>query len=209
MKLGMSWFNAVVWIALFCFVPSLIQAQPGNFGDLGKLPRLGDIRAITNLDESHLAVWYWSVDKNAVSSDGNVLAIYAVKGGEFSEVFRLKNDPGDDNWEKLVPLCDSRLIGVTIQSGSITNYDQAQVIALVGDKFQSVFRGSTSEFTDLNDDGVPEIFESDWPDGDGYPTTTTIHIWNGKKYSRLMNVSFRKRFGPTVQTALSRRPVPR
>lgn len=204
----MVFLAAVVWVVLFCLVPSL-QAQPRNFGDLGKLPKLGDVLAITNLDESHLAVWYGIVDKNAIPSYWDVLAIYAVKDGEFSEVFRLKSEPADDPWEKLVPLCDSRLIGVALQTGVITNYDSVQVIALVGGKFQSVFKGSSSEFTDLNDDGVPEIFESDWPDGDGYPTTTTVHVWNGKKYSRLMKVSFRKRFGPTVQTAISRRSVPR
>ena len=201
MKLKMSFFTVVV---VFCLVPSVLQAQPRNFGDLGKLPKLGVVRAITNLDESYLAVWYWSVEKNAASSDGNLLAIYTVKDGEFSEVFRFTN-PGDGNWQKLVPLCDSRLIGVSIQSGAITNYDGVQVIGLVEDKFQLVFEGSTSEFTDLNGDGVPEIFESDWPDGDGYPTTTTVHVWNGKKYSRLMKVSFRKRFGPAVQTAISKR----
>lgn len=204
----MSSFAAVVWVVLFCLVPSL-QAQPRNFGDLGKLPKLGDVLAITNLDASHLAVWYGIVDKNAVPSYWDVLVIYAVKDGEFSEVFRLKSEPGDESWEKLVPLCDSRLIGLAIQTGVITNYDSVQVIALVEGKFQLVFKGSSSEFTDLNDDGVPEIFESDWPDGDGYPTTTTVHVWNGKKYSRLMKVSFRKRFGPTVQTAIARRSVPR
>lgn len=169
----------------------------------------GDVLAITNLDESHLAVWYGIVDKNAVPSYWDVLAIYAVRDGEFSEVFRLMSEAADDPWEKLVPLCDSRLIGVALQSGIITNYDSVKVIALVGGKFQSVFEGSSSEFSHLNDDGVPEIFESMWPDGDGYPTTTTVHVWNGKKYSRLMKVSFRKRFGPTVQTAISRRSVPR
>ena len=209
MKLKISFLAAVVWIVLFCLVPSMVQAQPGNFGDLGKLPKLGDVRAITNLDESHLAIWYWIEDKNAVSSDGNGLVIYAVKGGEFSEVFRFKNDRIYETWEKLVPLCDSRLIGVAVQTGVITNYDQVRVIALVGGKFHLVFEGSTSEFTDLDDDGVPEIFESMWPDGDGYPTTTTIHVWNGKKYSRLMKVSFRKRFGPIVQTAIAKRSVPR
>ena len=208
MKLKIGFLAAVVSVGLLCLVPSL-QAQPGNFGDLGKLPKLGDVRAITNLDESHLAVWYGILDKNAVPSYWDVLAIYAVKDGEFSEVFRLKSEAGDEFWAKLVPLCDSRLIGVALQTGVITNYDQVRVIALVEGKFQSVFEGSTSEFTDLNDDGVPEIFESDWPDGDGYPTTTTVHLWNGKKYSRLMKISFRKRFGPTVQTAIARRSVPR
>jgi len=81
------------------------------------------------------------------------------------------------------------LSGVIIQSShSFTDYDAALVIALVNGKFKVVFSGGTSEILDLNADGVPEIFDSMWPDGDGHPKTTSIHVWNGKTYVPLMKL---------------------
>jgi hypothetical protein len=51
------------------------------------------------------------------------------------------------------------------------------MVALVQDKFQVVYQGQTSEIVNLDGDGIPEIFESVWPDGDGYPKKTTIYVW--------------------------------
>jgi hypothetical protein len=120
------------------------------------------------------------------------------------EVFRIVSSP-EDVWQRLIPLGALRLTGLTIQSShSFTDNDAALVVALVDGKFQIVFRGGTSEILDLNADGIPEIFESMWPDGDGYPKTTAIHIWTGKTYRPLMKTSWRKRFGPGVQSAIER-----
>jgi hypothetical protein len=104
----------------------------------------------------------------------------------------------------LIPLSTFNLTGLTVQSsGSFTDYDAALVIA-VNEKFQVVFRGGSSEILDLNGDGLPEIFESMWPNGDGYPKTTTIHVWSGKTYRRLMKTSWRNRFGLGILTSVER-----
>lgn len=187
---------------------TLARAQSGDFTDFEKLPKLGVVRAIHSLDESHLAVWYWSNKEDFMQTDGSILVIYEVKNGAFSEVFKLKSTV-DGGWNRIEPLCDTRLTAIKIESGTITNYDSAIIIALVDGKFQKVFEGSTSEFRDLNEDGIPELFEAEWPDGDGYPTTATVHFWNGKTYKRLMKVSYRKRFGPVVQAAVAKKSIPR
>jgi hypothetical protein len=127
-----------------------------------------------------------------------------MRNREPAEVFRIVSSP-DDMWQRLIPLDAFRLPGLTIQSShSFTDNDAALVIALVDGKFQVVFRGLTSEILDLNGDGIPEIFESMWPDGDGHPKTTTVHVWTGKNYRLLMKTSWRNRFGPGVLSSVER-----
>src|SRR5688572_8628861 len=149
------------------------SAQPRNFGDLEKIPKLGQVRGLVSFSETHLAVWYWNVLKNQLPSYENFLVIYERKNLEFAEIFRIKSNQ-EDAWQRLIPL-DGFLTGLTIQaSQSFTSNDAAVVIVLVQGKFQIAFKGGTSEIVDLNGDGIPEIFESMWPDGDGTPRTTTI-----------------------------------
>lgn len=78
------------------------------------------------------------------------------------------------------------------------------VIALVQDTFQIVYRGETIEIVDLDGNGIPEIFESVWPDGDGYPKTTTIHVWNGTKYQKLITSKWEYRFSKLMLNRLRR-----
>lgn len=193
------WTGTLLWLA----APSA-YAQPGSFGDLGKIPRLGEIRGITSFSESHLAVWYSNVRKDQFPSYDAFLVIYEMRNREPSEVFRINSSP-EDVWQRLIPLGALNLTGLTIQSShSFTDYDAALVIALVDGKFKVVFSGGTSEIFDLNADGVPEIFDSMWPDGDGYPKTTSIHVWNGKTYVPLMKTSWRNRFGSGVRSSVER-----
>jgi hypothetical protein len=193
------WSVTVSWLAA-----SSAYAQPGSFGDLGKIPRLGEIRGLTTFSESHLAVWYSNVRKDQSPSYEAFLVIYEMRNREPTEVFRIKSSP-EDAWQRLIPLSAYKLTGLTTQSSqSLTDYDAALVIALVDGKFKVVFSGGTSEIFDLNADGVPEIFDSMWPDGDGYPKTTSIHVWNGKTYIPLMKTSWRKRFGVSVRSSIER-----
>jgi hypothetical protein len=198
-------FAAVLWTASFLWVavPS-VCAQPGSYGDPGKIPRLGEIRGLTSFNKSHLAVWYSNIRKDQSPSYVAFLVIYDMRGREPAEVFRIDSSP-EDIWQRLIPLDAPNLPGLTIQSShSLTDNDAALVIALVDGKFQVVFRGGTSEILDLNGDGVPEVFESIWPDGDGYPKTTTIHVWSGKTYRPLRKSSWRNRFGPGVLSSVER-----
>ena len=198
-------FAVVLWIAaLSCLATPFAYAQPGSFGELGKIPRLGEIRGFTTFSESHLAVWYSNVRKNPSPGYETFLIIYDMRGREPAEVFRIDSSP-EDVWQRLIPLDAFSLPGLIIQSShSLTDNDAALVIALADGKFQVVFRGGTSEILDLNGDGVPEVFESMWPDGDGYPKATTIHVWSGKNYTALMKTSWRNRFGPAVLSSVEK-----
>jgi hypothetical protein len=165
---------------------------------------LGEIRGLSSFSESHLAVWYSNVRKDQIPSYEAFLVIFELRNGEPAEVFRIVSQP-EDVWQRLMPLEALGLPGLTIQSShSFTDNDAALVIALVDGKFQVVFRGGTSEILDLNGDGVSEVFESMWPDGDGYPKATTIHVWSGKNYRALMKTSWRKRFGPGVLSSVEK-----
>ena len=194
---GVLWAATLLWLS----APSA-YAQPDTFGDLEKIPKLGEIRGLTSFSESHLAVWYSNVRKDEFPSYEAFLVIFELRNREPAEVFRIKSSP-EDMWQRLIPLDAFHLTGLTIQSShSFTDNDAALVIAMVDGKFQIVFRGGTSEILDLNGDGIPEIFESMWPDGDGFPKTTTVHVWSGKTYRPLMKASWRNRFGREVLSSV-------
>lgn len=200
-RVTINLLSVVLWSTILSSLPtSSAFAQAGSFRDLGQVPKLGEIRGISSLSESHLAVWYSNVRKDQVPSYEALLVIFELRNGKLEEVFRVVNSP-EDQWQRLVPL-DSRRPGLTIQSSNISDNDAALVIALVDEKFQVVFRGGATEILDLNADGVPEIFESIWPDGDGYPKFTTVHVWSGKNYRALMKTSWRNRFGPGVLSSV-------
>lgn len=204
-RVTINLLGIVLWGAILSWLPTPSAfAQPGSFGDLGKIPKLGEIRGLTSFSESYLAVWYSNVRKDQIPSYEAFLVIFELRNGEPAEVFRLVSSP-EDLWQRLIPLDALSLPGLSIQSShSFTDNDAALVIALVDGKFQVVFRGGTSEILDLNGDGVPEVFESMWPDGDGYPTFTTIHVWSGRNYRVLMKTSWRNRFGPGVRSSVER-----
>ena len=68
-------------------------AQPGSFGELGKIPRLGEIRGFTTFSESHLAVWYSNVRKNPSPGYETFLIIYDMRGLEPAEAFCIHSSP--------------------------------------------------------------------------------------------------------------------
>jgi len=106
-------------------------------------------------------------------------------------------------WQYLVGLGTPNFPGVAVISpGNDYSYGPTTVIALVERKFKVVYQGGASEFIDLNGDGVPEIFESQWPNGDGSPETTTVYVWNGKVYTPLMKAKWEERFSSSVTSAV-------
>lgn len=204
-RVTINLLGVVLTSAILSWLPTPgVFAQPGSFGDLGKIPKLGEIRGLTSFSESHVAVWYSNVRKEQTPSYEAFLVIFDLRDGEPAEVFRIVSS-AEDVWQRLIPLDALSLPGLIIQSShGFTDNDAALVIALVNGNFQVVFRGGTSEILDLNGDGVPEVFESMWPDGDGYPKATTIHVWGGKHYRVLMKTSWRNRFSPAVLTSIEK-----
>ena len=68
--------------------------------------------------------------------------------------------------------------------------------------------GTSTEAVDIDGDGVAELVESSWPDGDGYPKSSVIYAWNGIGYRRLMEVNWSDRFSSRVANALRGRIRP-
>ncbi len=182
---------------------------------------MGEIRGLTTLrgrveeaeyeEKSFLAVWYFNPRPGQLPSHETFLVIFEPRREGYREVFRHNANDDLEGWTELAPLDAPLLPGLYIKVSGTSDYDGATVIALVGGKFRVIFEGSTSEFVDLNSDGFPEVFESDWPDGDGRPKTTRVHVWNGKSYRPLTRVAFRQRFGLPVLRAVERaahRPKP-
>ena len=197
-----------VWLAitLICYLTPLSAfAQSGVFGDLRDVPRLGEVNGVISFNDSensYLAVWYRP--ERVKGTDTDFLVIFRRNDQKYNEVFRLNNDV-IQIWQHFVPFGTSRLTGLMIQSSeTISDYDWAIVIALVGGEFKVVYRGVTSDLIDLNADGYFEILESSWPDGDGEPRTTTIHVWDGRIYRPLMKVSWNNRFGAKIRAAVSK-----
>ena len=108
---------------------------------------------------------------------------YTVSGN-FFETGQIKNANGE--------------VVATYAQISIDDRGPTLVVALVQEKFEVVYQGATSEVVDLDGNGIPEIFESVWPDGDGYPRTTTIHVWDGVKYRKLTTSRWEYRFSRSV-----------
>jgi hypothetical protein len=140
-----------------------------------------------------VAAWYW-IDGVGGRAGHSLLAVYERAAGGYQERFRIQSTAGD-RWEQLRSLA-GKLPGFVLESSeSISDHDATTVIALVDGKFAVVFDGVTSEVVDLNADGYLEILESSWPDGDGFPATTRVHVWGGRQYVAAGTVPWRDRYG--------------
>jgi hypothetical protein len=206
-----------------CALSAGARGQAEDAGFDASVPKLGEIRGLTTLrgrveeaeyeEKSFLAVWYYNLrtDQKQFPRHETFLVIFEPQQEGYREVFRYDAKEFDKGWTDIVPLDARLLAGLHIKIPGVSDDDGAVVVALVGGKFRVVFDGETSEFVDLNQDGFPEVLESQWPDGDGHPKWTRVHVWNGKSYKFLMRVAFRQRLGLPVLRAVERaayRPKP-
>lgn len=203
--------RAILFLSLAaCAAPG--QTKDAAFGD--KIPNLGEIRGLTsfrareiggreNREKRFLAVWYFNMRPKQTPSYETFLVIFEAQPDGYKESFRYTAQSHED-LSGVTALASDILAGVVVKFSGISDYDAAKVVALVNGRFQFVFNGETSEFFDLNADGYPEIFESSWPDGDGYPQTTTVHVWDGISFRRLLKTTFRGRFDSAVSRAVGR-----
>ena len=125
--------------------------------------------------------------------------------GRFTLVFKRQVDIYD--LQSFAPVDTGRIIAFMLMDSHPDFWvGNTTIFALVGGQWQLVFGPETcsTQVIDLNSDGYPEVFESCWPDGDGYPEFTTIHAWTGKKFEKLMKTRFSDRFSKRVQAALTR-----
>jgi len=151
---------------------------------------------------SFLAVWR-EPEKGGVSSTPGQLVICEKNGLLYKEVFRFE-DKARMEFLEFAPLSSLTVPGVVVTfAPDIVGWKgPTLIVALVQDKFEIVFEGGTSEVVDLDGNGIPEIFESVWPDGDGYPRRTLIHVWDGVKYRKLTSSKWEYRFSRSVLNRL-------
>lgn len=194
-------------VALLACAPAPLSAQVGTLDTLCAFEQRGAIKGVVSTrtrGKLYAAVWYAVPSKQEPRATENSLSIFEQESGRHREVFRL-DDEGKSDWEHLLPFDSPRLPGFVLfsQSGD-SDRGPATVVGLVKGKFQVVYEGGESEFVDLNADGIPEILESVWPDGDGFPTHTTVHVWGGQAYKQLMKVGWNERFSPAVRRSVEK-----
>ena len=186
-------------------------AQSGGLEKLCETPGDQKIQAVLSFSatrvlasqtnvRSFLAVWHEREDGGPGRDHQGRLVVYERDGLRCKEVFRFE-DKAQMEIQELAPLSSLTVPGVVVTfSSDISMNGPTLVVALVQEKFEVVYRGATSELVDLDGNGIPEIFESMWPDGDGYPRTTTIHVWDGVKYRKFTTSRWEDRFSRSVLT---------
>ena len=185
------------------------NSQQGDLGRVGEITDQGTFKGIFSFritrflaskTSTRLFVAGWLVSNNSspqADSSGR-LKIYEKDGAQYKEVFNLE-DKDTLAFGEFGSLHSLALPGIVVNFSSDLDGDgPVWVVALVQEKFQIVYQGESSEIVDLDGNGIPEIFESIWPDGDGYPKTTTIHVWNGTKYQKLITSNWESRFSKSV-----------
>lgn len=185
------------------------NSQQGDLGGVGEITDKGGCKGIFSFritrflaskTSTRLFVAGWFVSNNTSTRDGSSsrLKIYEKDGAEYKEVFNLEEKDTLD-FREFGSLRSLALPGIVVNFSSDFDGDgPVWVVALVQEKFQVVYQGESSEIVDLDGDGISEIFESIWPDGDGYPKSTIIHVWNGTKYQRLITSKWESRFSKLV-----------
>lgn len=184
------------------------NSQQGDLGRVGEITDRGTCKGIisfritrflTTKTSTSLFVAGWFVSDNSATKAGSSgLKIYEKVGAEYKEVFNLDEKDALD-FREFSTLHSLALPGIVVNFSSDLDGDgPVWVVALVQERFQIVYQGETSEIVDLDGNGIPEIFESIWPDGDGYPKSTTIHVWNGTKYQKLITSNWESRFSKSV-----------
>jgi hypothetical protein len=184
------------------------NSQQGDLGRLGEITDQGTCKGIFSFritrflaskTSTKLFVAGWIVSNNSTQAGSSGrLKIYEKDGGEYKEVFNLHEKDSLD-FREFGSLHSLALPGIVVNFSSDLDGDgPVWVVAMVQERFQIVYQGETSEIVDLDGNGIPEIFESIWPDGDGNPKRTTIHVWNGTKYQKLITSNWDSRFSKSV-----------
>ena len=162
------------------------------------------VASIRIQDKTFLGVW------ERPEPDRESFEVLEEREGLYYSALRFANEGSD--WQSVSTLEDGRLPGFVLRSeGADYWYGQTTIVAFVKGRFEVVYRGlDTTEIVDLNNDGYPELFASGWPDADGGPESTTVYVWSGQTFEKLMVVRFKQRFGPRVVAAVRayRRRVP-
>lgn len=192
-----------------CGMPVDTMAQQGDLRGISELTDQGTLKGIfsfriTRFLESKtstrlfVAAWFVSSNNPTEIDSGPRLVIFETDGATYKEVFNLEVKDSLD-FNEFGSLNSLAVPGIVVNfSSDLDGAGPIWVIALVQDKFQIVYRGENSEIVDLDGNDIPEIFESIWPDGDGYPKSTTIHVWDGVKYQKLASSKWESRFSKLV-----------
>ncbi|MCC6743164.1 MAG: hypothetical protein IT175_04820 [Acidobacteria bacterium] len=166
-----------------------------------------DIRGISTFQDDsgirYLALWV--LDSSGGVAENRLLA-YRQIGDGYEAIFSLDAQSTEDAlWEKLETFPSARSPGIALYSlAGDYFYGSVIVVGVVDGRMKVVYSGNTSEFIDLNGDGVAEIVESVWPNGDGYPTNAKVYIWSGGAYKHILTARWPDRLGRATLNAVNK-----
>lgn len=201
-------FTFLTLLLLFGLVVDA-NSQPCDFRRVDEVTDMGACKGIisfrvtrfeatTTSTRLFVAAWFGANTNSTDVGSSARLTIFEKDGADYKEVFNFVETDTLD-FREFGPLHSLALPGIVVNFSSDLNGDgPVWVVAFVQEKFQIVYRGAASEIVDLDGNGIPEIFESIWPDGEGYPKRTTIHVWNGTNYQKLITSNWESRFSKSM-----------
>jgi hypothetical protein len=140
----------------------------------------------------YLAIWYKK--SGGQFKDESYLKIFEKINDTYVERYQVA-DKSFAEIRALAPLNSSVVPGVVVTfEHSDFWFGRTIVFGLVEGRFRKVYEGATSELVDLDGDGIPEILESSWPNGDGFPSVTRTHRWNGQLFEKTHELPWDNRF---------------
>lgn len=190
-------------------------AQPGDLERLCEMPTKGKLKGVFSFRTTkflssktitRIFVATWSVSDSDAMQDEvrRRLVILEKDGASYKEVFNFEQK-NPIEFQEFQSFNSLAVPGFVVHfSSDVNGVGPVLVIAMVQDNFRIVFQGESSEIVDLDGNGIPEVFESIWPDGDGYPKSTTIYVWNGMKYQKLITSNWESRFSARVLKRIRR-----
>ena len=201
---------------LFCGLLVDTIAQPGDLEGVCEISGKGKLKGVHSFRITRflssktstrlfVAAWFVSDNNSSQTHARRRLVIFEQVGTIYREVFNLEEDDPLEFYG-FGSLNSLAVPGIVVNFSSDLDGDgPVLVVAMVQDTFQVVYRGESCEIVDLDGNGIPEIFESIWPDGDGYPKSTTIYLWNGTKYRKLITTKWESRFSKMVLNRIRNR----
>ena len=130
---------------------------------------------------SRLAVFYYDETSNS-----NTLRMFAGPLDDLSLVYSVTDSESKISWTEMDQFPSIRLPGVVLWGSETMERDSATVICHTTKGFRVVFEGFGVSFLELDNDGIPEVFSSSYPEFDaGYTDDRhefMVHTWNGTEF---------------------------
>jgi hypothetical protein len=177
---------------------SLPQNLP-SFPDKGRTESISTLK-LSN-DRYFIIVYSSKALKKLHPVDVAVVYFFDPKKQQYVEVFLYQAEQMV-MIENAIPLEYYNFQGFMLKlSDGVSDFDGSIVVQHLQDSnsFVKVFHGGTIELIDFEGDGIPEIFESDWPDDDGFPKDSKVFILKKGTYQQIALVKWGSRLSQEIQ----------